>query len=147
MSQGLALSERPWRGHWEGGVRWGLGGGRALDEGAADDEVPRPPRPLCVVTQRAGEMLVFPGGHWHVVVHTMGPTIAVCGQCVRASGASRTVAHIAAWRSLAAAAAVLGSLLDDTAAADAVCMIVVLLAERAERQATCVRKRTMSSRD
>ena len=108
---------------------------RALDEGAADDEVPRPPRPLCVVTQRAGEMLVFPGGHWHVVVHTMGPTIAVCGQCVRASGASRTVAHIAAWRSLAAAAAALGSLLDDTAAADAVCMIVVLLAERAERQA------------
>ena len=97
--------------------------------------MPRPPRPLCVVTQRAGEMLVFPGGHWHVVVHTMGPTIAVCGQCVRASGASRTVAHIAAWRSLAAAAAALGSLLDDTAAADAVCMIVVLLAERAERQA------------
>ena len=101
-------------------------------QAATDDEVPQPPRPFCV-TQRAGEMLVFPSGHWHVVVHTDGPTIAVCGQCVRASGAARTVAHVAAWRSLTNVAAALGSLLGSTAApADAICVIIVLLAERCE---------------
>ena len=60
------------------------------------------PTPFAVLTQSAGEFIFFPGGRWHQVKHTFGPTFAFCGQfCdTRVGGPVRALRHVASWSGL-----------------------------------------------